>query len=246
MNDLTVIILTKNEEKNINDAINNVLNVTNDVLIVDSGSTDKTVCIAKNAGARVVYREWDNDFSAQRNFALLNTNRNWVLYLDADERLTEQLINSIKRIKWENMTSQYIMKRKSIAFGKKFNYGPLRPDFVPRIFPRIAVSWVNQVHEHPECNLQRVVLNGHIEHYTYESWKQYWDKMNCYSSIWAVNAYKKNRKVTVYTSLMHAGFAFIQMYLLKRGFLDGVMGVVLSYQYSMYVMMKYLKLKELE
>ena len=246
MNDLTVIILTKNEEKNINDVIMNALNVTDDVLIIDSGSTDNTVSIAENNGARVVCRKWDNDFSAQRNFGLLNTDRNWVLYLDADERLTESLINSIKKINWENMSVQYIIKRKSVAFGKTFSYGPLRPDFVSRIFPKISVIWVNKVHERPECNLSKVVLEGNIDHYTYESWQQYWNKMNQYSSIWADNAYEQHKRSTVFIAITHAVFAFLQMCFLKRGFLDGWVGVALSYQYSMYVMMKYLKLKELE
>ena len=85
MDNITVVILTKNEEENICSVIKNAQKVANEVLIVDSGSLDETVELAKNAGAQVIYRAWDNDFSAQRNFALDKVKTEWVLYLDADE-----------------------------------------------------------------------------------------------------------------------------------------------------------------
>ena len=97
MDNLTVVILNKNEEENIIDVIKNAAQLNKNILIVDSGSIDKTVELAKEAGAQVVYRAWDNDFSAQRNFALDKVETEWVLYLDADERLTESLIAEIKK-----------------------------------------------------------------------------------------------------------------------------------------------------
>ena len=95
-NNLTVVVLTKNEEKNIADVVQNAKKVAAEVLIVDSGSTDKTVQLAEENGAKVVYRAWDNDFAAQRNFALQHVKTEWVLYLDADERMTDELINDIQ------------------------------------------------------------------------------------------------------------------------------------------------------
>lgn len=91
MGTLAVIILTKNEEKHMADVIHNVQPYATEVIIVDAGSTDGTVEIAKNLGAKVAYREWDNDFAAQRNFGLTQTTAQWVLYLDADERLTAEI-----------------------------------------------------------------------------------------------------------------------------------------------------------
>ena len=96
MEKLTVVILTKNEESNILKVIDNAKKITTRILIVDSGSTDKTIELAEQCGAKVVYRAWDNDFSAQRNFALEHVNTEWILYLDADERLDAQLCQSIK------------------------------------------------------------------------------------------------------------------------------------------------------
>ena len=101
-NNLTIVILTKNEEENIQQVINNAKNCADYILVVDSGSEDKTVELAKAAGARVIYRVWDNDFSAQRNFALKYISTEWVLYLDADERLTESIITEIKKVINEN------------------------------------------------------------------------------------------------------------------------------------------------
>lgn len=97
MSDVTVVVLTKNEEKNIAAVVQNVKRVAAEVVIVDSGSTDKTVQLAEENGARVVYRAWDNDFSAQRNFALQHVKTEWVLYLDADERMNDELCCAIEK-----------------------------------------------------------------------------------------------------------------------------------------------------
>ena len=106
-NNLTVVILTKNEEKTIQKVVVNAQKCADKVLIVDSGSTDKTVEFAESAGAKVVYRAWDNDFSAQRNFALQHVKTTWVLYLDADEFLDDKLIDSIKIALVKNENKQY-------------------------------------------------------------------------------------------------------------------------------------------
>ena len=98
MKSLAILILTKNEEDNIVEVISNAKQCTDDVIIIDSGSTDKTIPLAKKYLAKVCYREWDGDFSAQRNFALAQTNADWVLYLDADERLMPDTVEEIKRI----------------------------------------------------------------------------------------------------------------------------------------------------
>ena len=135
MIDLTFVILTKNEEEIIQQVINNAKKCADYILVVDSGSTDKTVELAKSAGAQVVYRAWDNDFSAQRNFALDKVETEWVLYLDADERLTESLIVEIKKVIDKNKQALYQFERRTSAYGKDFKYGVLSPDYVKRMFP---------------------------------------------------------------------------------------------------------------
>ncbi len=98
MGTLSVIILTKNEEKDIEAAIKNARQCADEVLVVDSGSTDRTAELAEKNGARVVFRAWDNDFAAQRNFALSQTEADWVLYLDADERMNDEIIGAVKKV----------------------------------------------------------------------------------------------------------------------------------------------------
>ena len=246
MSKVTVVVLTKNEEQNIVEVINNAKKCADKVLIVDSGSTDKTVELAKTVGAQVIYRAWDNDFSAQRNFALQYIATPWVLYLDADERLNGELISAIKKATEKDDDIQYKIKRKSVAFGRKFNYGVLKPDFVPRLFKTQHVKWVNKVHERPSCGDKFEILPGYIEHYTYTGWEQWLKKFDQYTTIWAQNAYENGKKTTLTKALFHAAFGFIQMGILKKGFLDGMMGFVMSLNHFFYTLMKYLKLLELQ
>ena len=125
---LAILILTHNEEENIVPVVENAKKCTDEVIIIDSGSTDKTVALAKEHGAKVSFRAWTDDFSAQRNFALDQTNADWVLYLDADERLNDELIHEIKRIVSSGkMDEQYAITRKSVAFGVTFSYGVRTP-----------------------------------------------------------------------------------------------------------------------
>lgn len=244
---LSVIILTKNEEKDIEAAIQNARQCADEVLVVDSGSTDRTVELAEKNGARVVFRAWDNDFAAQRNFALSQTDADWVLYLDADERMNDELVSAVRKTVSAKPSEaagkkQYRMQRKSVAFGKKFSYGPLYPDRVTRLFPGKTVTWVGKVHEHPECSLPLEKLPGHIEHYTYRDWQEWEEKMGRYSSIWAEEAWHKGRRASLPEALLHGIGSLFSTLILRRGFLDGWMGICLSCMYVSYTMLKYLKL----
>ena len=241
---LAVLILAKNEEKNIVDVIRNAQKCTDKIIIVDSGSIDKTVELAEMAGAHVSFRAWDNDFAAQRNFGLELTNAEWVLYLDADERMSDSMVEAIKRvIADEEMPAQYSMLRRTIAFGKEFKYGVLAPDKVIRLFPRKEVIWVGKVHESPSSDLPLKELPGFLRHYTYDSWEQYLNKMNQYSSIGAKN-YKERGKNAYFIKdiLVRPFLAFIKMYFLKLGILEGKLGYMLATNYANYTMNKYCKL----
>lgn len=246
MQQLTAVILTKNEEANIIDAVNNAFSVADKVLIVDSGSTDATVKLAKKNGAEVVYRAWDNDFAAQRNFALQHIDTYWTLYLDADERLDEDLISAIRSIVKNEENKQYSMMRKIHAFGFTYQHGIFKPDEVLRLFPTKSVHWVNKVHEKPVCDFPKEKLDGFIEHYTYNSWQQWWDKAGHYTSIWAEDVYAKGKRTSIGGAFFHAAYGFIRAYIIQGGFLDGWSGLYSSLQHFIYTIMKYLKLYELE
>ena len=189
-----VAILTKNEECNIVHVIENSKKLTNNILIIDSGSTDKTVELAEKHGAKVVYRAWDNDFSAQRNFALEHIKTDWVLYLDADERMNDKLVEAIKKVLVDNKQVMYRFIRRNSAFCKDFKYGVLGPDYVVRLFPKDKVKWQDKVHERPVGDLPIATLDGYLKHYTYKDFDQYIAKMNQYSTIGAKNNFKKGKK----------------------------------------------------
>lgn len=244
--DLTVIILTKNEEKNIERAIENAQLVTDKVLIVDSGSTDKTVELAEKIGARVVYRAWDNDFSAQRNFALEHVDTEWVLYLDADERMNNSLVKAIKDAITSNVQKKYVIVRKIKALGFEFKHGIFKPDKVTRMFPTKKVRWEHKVHERPVCDLPESVLNGWLDHYTYDSWQQWWEKAGKYTTIWAEDQYANGKRISVIAPINHAFSGLLKAYIIRLGFLDGWAGLYSSLQHATYTLIKYLKLYEIQ
>lgn len=244
MSNVTVVILTRNEEKNIEGAIENAKLVSEKVLIVDSGSTDRTVELAKENGATVVFREWDDNFSAQRNFALEHIDTDWVLYLDADERLNDRLLSDVKSAVESEKIAMYRFVRRNSAFGKDFRYGVLGPDSVIRLFPKDKVRWQDKVHERPVGDLPVITLKGYMRHYTYRTFEQYIQKMNQYSSIGAQNYHDKHKKVSVISDFVFRPlFAFLKMYVLKKGFLEGWLGFVLCLNYANYTLNKYVKLK---
>lgn len=241
---LTVVILTKNEEKDIVDAIKNAQKLTDKVLIVDSGSTDKTVALAEANNAEVVYRAWDNDFAAQRNFALQHVDTDWILYLDADERMNDGLIADIAKATVSNREALYRFERRNSAFGRDFKYGVLGPDSVVRLFPSKGVKWEGKVHERPVGEFPEKTLKGYLKHYTYASFDEYLEKMNKYASIGAEDRKLRGKKCSVLKDFVfRPAFAFFKMYVLKAGFLEGWMGFVLCLNYANYTLNKYVKLK---
>jgi glycosyltransferase involved in cell wall biosynthesis len=243
---LAVIILTKNEAENIADVVPNAKQVAEEVLIVDSGSTDETVKLAEAAGAKVCRRDWDNDFAAQRNFALTQTEAEWVLYLDADERMDADFVNAVQEALQNGTGIQGGMTRVVKAFGHEFAHGILAPDTAWRLFPRKQVLWENKVHERADCLLPRKVLQGKVMHYTYKDWHQWVAKINNYTTIWARDNYAKGNRTTAGAAFWHAGYGFIRAFILQRGFLDGWMGMYASCQHFLYTMLKYVKLYDLQ
>lgn len=246
MSSLTIVILTKNEALNIVECVENAKQVTDDVLVIDSGSTDDTVQLAKTAGARVVYRAWDDDFAAQRNFAIENSDAEWILYLDADERLNDALVESIKKALQENKDERYEIKRINHAFGYRFKHGVYGPDTVVRMFKRTHFKYVNKVHEHAECVDVQKRLKGVIEHYTTRTVEERDRKSQQYAMIWAQNAFEKGKRTNVIKVWMHAIGAFVKVYILQLGFLDGVMGFKVSVQHIDYTYRKYARLIDLQ
>lgn len=245
MNTLCVIILTKNEENNIVSAVANAKTCADEVLVVDAGSTE-TVELAQNSGAKVVFHQWDGDISAQRNFALRNTDAAWVFYLDADERISGKTGKAIKEIVFANKQVQGKVKRINIAFGHTFSHGAFGPDEVVRLFPKNEVKWINKVHERPICNSPMITIAGALDHYTYDRWQQWWEKAGKYTTIWSEDSYAKGKRTTLVGAVLHTISGMFKALIIQRGFLEGYMGLVSTWQHGLYTLSKYMKLLELQ
>lgn len=246
MSSLAILILTKNEEDNIVDVVRNAKTCTDEVVIIDSGSTDRTVELAEREGAKVAFRAWDGDFSAQRNFALSQTEADWVLYLDADERMDAAMCQHVKQIAAQNEAGQYGMIRHMVFNGYRFHHGIFAPDTVYRMFLRKDVIWVGKVHEHAECRSSRKMLTGRVDHYTYESWHQWLEKADHYTTIWAKERYESGKRTSLSSAFLHSFLGGLRALLIKRAFLDGWMGILSCGQHAFYTMLKYVKLYEMQ
>ncbi|SHK55601.1 Glycosyl transferase family 2 [Selenomonas ruminantium] len=245
MSKLAVIILTRNEEANIGEAMESAA-FADEIVLVDSGSTDRTQELAEKQGAKFVSHPMDEEgFAGQRNFALTQTTADWVFYLDADERITPQGREKIRQIVAQNAQKTYKVERKNIVFGQLMNYGVHRPDYVARLFPRTAVKWQGVVHEGVQTDLPQERLTDVLRHYTYTSWQQYFTKFNRYTTLAAEELAQRGKRTSSLGIIGHAGGAFVKAYILKKGFLDGFLGFVMSFMAMAYALTKYLKLQNI-
>ena len=239
---LAVIILTRNEEKNIRDCIASA-DFADEVIVVDSGSDDMTCEIAEALGAKVYQHPMDEEgFAGQRNFALDQTTAEWVLYLDADERITPELAAEIRQHIGKMPQQAADIKRISVVIDQRMYHGVYRPDYITRLFPRDKVQWEGVVHEHAQTDLPIIRLQSPAHHYCLTSWEQYFEKFNRYTTLMAEKMHQHGKKTNLMAAHLHAIFAFLQMYIMKRGFLDGKLGFILCEYHYFYTLTKYVKL----
>ncbi|BEU86960.1 glycosyltransferase family 2 protein [Selenomonas sp. TAMA-11512] len=244
-NRLAVIVLTKNEEANIRDCIESV-SFADEVLLVDSGSTDRTIEIAQSMGARIVSRPMgEGGFAENRNAALQETEAEWVLYLDADERIEKTLEQSILQ-HIRSVRAAGTIRRESVVMGQRMHHGVYRPDEVARLFPREAVRWEGIVHEMPVTELPVARLKGAATHYCLTSWAQYFAKFDRYTTMMAEKMRERGKRTNYAAAQLHAIYACFQMLFLRGGILDGALGVTLCAGHYLYTLMKYVKLMELD
>lgn len=239
MNKLSVIILTHNEENNIEACIQSA-NFADEILVIDDNSDDKTVYLAQQNGAKVISHALNNDFAAQRNFALSSATHDWVLFLDADERITEPLAKEIKQIIQNNQKIAFQIRRLNHFQGKRVRFGTLKADFVTRLFPKDGVQYVGQVHESPQHAYPTQKCAASMLHYTYETWAQYFNKLNRYAELSAQRYQQQGKKVSFFKDIILRPFwAFLRVYFFNLGFLDGKMGYLLAINHYFYTLQKY-------
>jgi glycosyltransferase involved in cell wall biosynthesis len=235
MNKLSVVIITKNEEKFIADAIKSA-SFADEVLILDSGSEDKTCEIAKNLGARVEYQEWLG-FGKQKQKAVDLAKNDWVFVLDSDERITKELQNELLEELKNPKNDAYFVARVNNFWGRDIKYLGLYPDYSIRFFDKTKARFNDRdVHESVECECKKGYLRNNMHHLAYESIEEFIAKQNRYSSIGA----KPNKL----KALVSPFWTFFKLYFIKLGFLEGWDGFVIAKLYSEYTFWKYIKEKK--
>jgi glycosyltransferase involved in cell wall biosynthesis len=225
---LSVIVITKNEAAHIGDCLDSVA-FADEIVVLDSGSTDGTCEIALARGARVeVSQDWPG-FGPQKNRALDLATGDWVLSIDADERVTPDLAQTIMRAIEAPVADAYRVARLSNFCGRWIRHSGWWPDYVVRLFRRGSGRFTDAaVHERVLVQGRTATLSGHFLHYPYASLEIFIDKINRYSTEAARSAFERGQRSTVLGPFGHGAWTFIRHYVLRRGFLDGWQGLVLA------------------
>jgi glycosyltransferase involved in cell wall biosynthesis len=242
---LSVAIIVKNEAQNLPACLESV-GFAEQIVIVDSGSTDGTAEIAGNCGCQVFNEPW-RGFGAQKQFAIDRCTHPWVLLLDADERVPAVAASAIKNIVDSDSgeTAGYSFPRKNFFQGRWISH-LWGNDRVVRLFRKDRGQMTDaRVHEAVEVKGPVKALDVPLEHYTESSLSKLLLKLNHYTTLGAQEAFEEGKRASVWTAAVVAFLAFLQSYFLKRGFLDGAQGLTLSVAESVNKFFKYAKLSEL-
>lgn len=237
---IAVLILTYNEEYHVAECVKSAA-FADEVVVIDSGSTDRTREIAQELGAKMVTRPFDG-FGPQRNFALTQTEAEWVMYLDADERIPPALAAEIRAVVEKNEPAAYEILRHNYAFGQRIMHGGFRPDYSLRLYPRTAINWQGIVHEQGIVSVPKKRLQSIMLHYTYTSWDTYFQKFNSYTTMMARKMRENGRRANLLHIIFRPWWAFFRVYILQAGWRDGRIGFILSVFHFFYTMTKYVKL----
>jgi glycosyltransferase involved in cell wall biosynthesis len=241
MNNLSIVIIAKNESINIYDCVKSA-NFADEVLVIDSGSKDDTVKLAKKAGAIVFTRKWLG-YGAQKNLAINLAKGDWIFSLDADERINKKLAIEILSVIKKNPESVFEVSRKSLFVSKFMTHSGWSPDFTKRLFKKGAgIFQEKSVHEHFITDFKVMRLKESLIHYSYRDLETVLKKINTYSSYGANDYSKIKRKGSLSKAIMHGLWAFFRTYFIKIGFLDGAEGFMLAFANAEYSYYKYLKL----
>lgn len=245
---LTVIIPCKNEADNIRACIESVRAVADEILVADSGSTDGTLEIVREAGGcRIIEREFI-DFSSFKNWALQHATHPWVLIIDADERVSGPLAEEIGNLlAGEPPADAYWIHLTNFFVGNRIRFSGWRSDRVLRLFRCEVCRYGKQrVHEHLEVDTGKTArLDGELLHYTCRSLDHWLEKVALYTTLAAEDMLAAGLRVTYLGLLLRPPLRFLQSYILRGGFLDGTAGLAVCTGAAIYTFMKYAKLWEL-
>ena len=243
---LSVALISYNEEENITRTLKSVQDIASEIIIVDSGSTDKTVDIARSYGAKIFIEKWKG-YKDQKNSALEKCSQEWILFLDCDEVVSKELKESIiEEIK--NPTADgYLINRRTVYLGKPLKHA-WQPDWKLRLVKKSSnPRWEGgEIHEFLVIDGKIKKLKGVLFHYSYKDIKDHFTKVVNYSYLSAVDLHKKGKKFRISRLFINPVSAFVKEYFLKRGFLDGIRGFIVAVSAANYTFLKYLYLWDME
>jgi glycosyltransferase involved in cell wall biosynthesis len=246
MEPVSATLITYNEEVNIEEALQS-LAWADEIVVVDSGSTDATLEICRRYTGRIFHRSWTG-FVDQKNYAVSQAAHDWIIALDADERIGSKLaseINDLRRAGFHK--AGYRMPRVAYFMGRWIRHGDWYPDYQLRLFDRRRSLWRGgRVHESVRVEGTPGLLRGEIQHYTYRSLSDYLRRLETYSTLAARDYQADGRKASLAKMLGNPCAAFLKGYLVKRGFLDGAPGLMVAIMGAVSVFFKYAKLYELQ
>ncbi|NTU46684.1 glycosyltransferase family 2 protein [Candidatus Roizmanbacteria bacterium] len=232
-NTLTAVILTKNEENNIVRAVQSV-QFCNKIIVLDDNSTDKTVELAKREGAQIVTHSLDNNFAQQRNYALRLVETDWVLFIDADEEVSEELRDELQTSKLEEYSS-YSIPRRDFFWHTELRHGETakaRNRGIVRLVKKDTGSWDGTVHEVFISDERHGRLTGYINHYSHAGIAEFLQDINAYSTLRATELFARNVQTSVISIIAYPVAKFFLTYVVYRGFLDGPAGFTYSFMMS--------------
>lgn len=225
MNSISVIIICHNEVHHIKKCLDSV-KFADEIVVLDSGSTDETVAVAKTYTQKVFESEWLG-FGPQKNKALSLASCDWVLSLDADEAVTPALAEEIQNLKGDKCA--YAIPRQSSYLGKMIRFGDWRNDKVLRLFRKDCAKFTDAVvHESLRVNGEIGELKQKITHDAFETLEEVLQKLNLYSSLGAKNKIEQGRKGGLFKAITHGLWTFVRGYIFRLGFLDGKQGFMLA------------------
>lgn len=231
---ITAIILAKNEEKNIIDCLESV-SFCDEIIVIDDGSTDLTVPLAKKAGAKVIFHTLDNDFAKQRNFGLSKATHEWVFFIDADERVSPPLREEIVSMLANPVSvSGYYIRRLDYMWGKLLRHGETGDLYFLRLAKKHAGKWMGKVHETWVSQEQTAELEHPLYHYPHVTVSEFLTELNFYSTLRADELYQQQVHTTAFQIAAYPIGKFLVNYIGKKGFLDATPGLLFAILMSLH------------